>query len=400
MKILHIVPSVGLDGYGLAQVALHLAGAQWKAGLQPEIWTLGGAETFQVTASGSPLPPQAVRGFQPGMFGSLGHSPTMLRSAISEGGEFDVVHQHGIWTGLSRVTRLIREQYGTPVVIAPHGSLEPVALQKSKLKKKLALFGYERDNLEGAACLHATAPAEVEDFRHFGLSNPIGLVPNGVSEEWLTSKGEGARFRQRHGIRQDARLLLFMSRIAPKKGLKILLSAWKRVIERFPEWVLVVIGGDEDGHKAEMVSLVAKLDLGSRVLFIDPVQGQDKRDAFASADVFILPSISEGFPMVVLDALGASVPSIVTRASAWGDLLTHACGWWVDATEDGLRLALVDALSRPPAELGVMGERAGALARGRYTWVAQAERLHQIYLWVLGQAQVPDWVRTVERGEA
>jgi glycosyltransferase involved in cell wall biosynthesis len=295
---------------------------------------------------------------------------------------------------------LIREQYGTPVVIAPHGSLEPLALQKSKWKKKLALLGYERNNLEGAACLHATAPAEVEDFRRFGLSNPIGLVPNGVSEEWLTSKGEGARFQRQHEIRPDARLLLFMSRIAPKKGLKILLSAWKSVLQQFPEWVLVVIGGDEDGHKTEILSLAAQLSLGSSVLFLDPIQGQDKRDAFAAAELFILPSVSEGFPMVVLDALGAGVPSIVTRASAWEDLLTHGCGWWVDATEDGLRLALIDALSRSPAELGVMGERAGELARGRYTWVAQAESLHQIYLWVMGQAQMPDWVRTAVRGEA
>ena len=245
-------------------------------------------------------------------------SSELFRTAKEEGQQFDVVHGHGIWTGLSYVTKTFATLLRRPTVVAPHGSLERSVLTKSSWKKRVASRLYETANLKRASCLHATAEPEIDDFRRYGLINPIALIKNGVSDEWLKQEGNGARFREAYSVPADRRLVLFMSRIAPKKGLPMLLKAWADLDGRRPRWLLVIIGGDEDGHKKECERLARQLVVENSVRFLEPMFGQGKRDSFAAAELFVLPTYSEGLPMVVLDSLGAGVPAIVTRGAAWG----------------------------------------------------------------------------------
>jgi glycosyltransferase involved in cell wall biosynthesis len=318
----------------------------------------------------------------------------MLDAAKREGGQFDIVHQHGIWTGISIVTNTLRKHHGMPTLVAPHGTLEPTALAKSWWKKRLAGWMYEDRNLFEASCIHATASSEVIEFRNHGIQQAIALATNGISDTWLESVGDCDRFRARFQLPADQRFALFMSRIAPKKNLPSLLAAWATTLQEHPEWALLVVGGDEDGHEVEVKALVRQLGLETCVHFLGPLFGQEKRDAFSASELFILPSLSEGFPMVVLDALGAGVPAIVTYASAWQDLHTHGCGWWVEPSPPGLASALNAAMSLAPSALREMGKAARHLVATQYNWATLSVQFLDLYRWLRKGGQAPPFVST------
>lgn len=323
-------------------------------------------------------------------------SPAAERWARSRAaGEFDVLHQHGIWTAMSRVTRRWRQAHGRPTVIAPHGSLEPVALTYSRWKKRLALLWYERENLESASCLHATAEGEVEGFRAFGLRTPVAVMPNGVTlDASCAAGGNGDRFRAEHRLPRAARLLLYLSRVHPKKGLRDLVHAMSQVGEDMGGWHLVVAGPEEDGAYAAAVrASVARLGLSARVHWVGALYDDAKRDAFAAAELFVLPTLSENFAIVVAEALSAGVPALTTHgALPWRLLETEGCGWWVPVGPASIAQALARGMALPSAALAAMGQRGVAVARATCRWSDTAARTVELYRWLLGQAPRPDFV--------
>lgn len=392
VRALHITPSIGSMSFGLGQVTVNLAKAQNDLNVDAWIWCLDPTEQINWAIAQSGLTCDKVRGFHHNYFLRFRYSYAMHSAAKMEGGRFDVVHQHGIWTLCSYTTRRLQEIHGIPSVIAPHGSLQRWALNRSSWKKHVALIAYEKKNLHQASCLHATAEAEIADFRDYGLLNPIALIPNGISDKWLTSKGDNIRFRKIHSIHQDRRILLFMSRITPKKGLPNLLQAIFSLRERFANWILVIAGNDEFGHLKDIKSLVDKLNLLDSVIFTGSLYGQTKRDAFAASDAFILPSYSEGAPMVVLDSLAAGVPVITTKATPWEALVNYKCGWWVEPSVDGLVDALQSVSASSSPQLKEMGIRGKELVRAQYLWSSQAQKTLDLYAWILGKGAKPDFI--------
>jgi len=395
VNVLHVATIVGKSSFGIGPVALNLARGQQALGHRAEIWSCDSATEARELEEENHLLPNTIRTFPIVGPQRLAYSPAMERAIAQRADEFDVIHQHGIWTATSRVTNRWRAQTGKPTVIAPHGSLDAWALRRSIWKKRLALFLYERENLNKAVCLHALSVREAEGFRQFGLENPIAVIPNGISEDWLLSQGDGAAFRRRFGLPEDTRIILFLGRITPKKGLPMLLRAMFELSHRLDNWHLVIAGKDEFNHQKEIESLIKQLALQSRVKFVEPLFGQDKRDAFAAAELFVLPSHSEGAPVTILEALGAGVPVLTTKASPWEELVTHRCGWWVEPTAPAIGDALLDAVTHSPEELQVMGKRGKALVTEKYTWTRVAHQTIELYTWLLGQGKLPDFVQRV-----
>ena len=277
-------------------------------------------------------------------------------------------------------------------MIAPHGSLDAWALRRSIWKKRLALIIYERKNLHYASCLHALSPREEEGFRTYGLRNPIAIIPNGIADDWLDSNGDAHAFRRRFGLSNETRLLFFLGRITPIKNLPMLVRAMSALKSDLASWRLIIAGVNEFGHQPEVEALVKQLGLGAYVKFIGPLYGQDKRDAFAAADLFVLPSHSEGAPVAILEALGAGIPVLTTQAAPWRELITRRCGWWTKISEPAIRQALHEAIYTPREELRRMGQRGKALIVEKYTLSKVAEQTISLYNWLLGKGERPTFV--------
>ena len=395
VSILQNCTGIGKTSYGLGQVALNLSRELNVLGCDARIWCFDRDDDIQWASYSSRLPENKIRKFSVIGPRRLGLSVAMMKSAAGRDGRFfDIVHQHGIWTGVSLVTTTLHEKFGLPYVVAPHGSLEQWALKRSRIKKWIAKTAYESRNLKYASCLQATAEHEVSDFRDFGLDNPVALIKNGISDHWLNSEGDTKRFQRQFEISFEKRILFYLSRITPKKGLLMLIKAIEEIKADFENWILVIGGTDEFGHKAEVESLVKSLDMKDRVKFVGPLFDQPKRDAFAAADLFILPSYSEGAPIVVLDSLAVGVPVITTKASAWKDLEDYKCGWEADISVDGICESLREAISLSREQLKEMGQRGRKLVESKYTWNSSAQKMIKLYDWLLGRSDRPEFVIT------
>lgn len=324
---------------------------------------------------------------------ALRYSPSMEQIA-ADGLEqhIDIVHQHCLWLANSRTTTILQTKRNVPSVLAPHGSLEPWALQRSAWKKKIALPLYERSNLHNASCLHSLSDQEIAGFRDYGLKNPIANIQNGISQQWLDSKGDSISFRSKFNISPDKRILLYLSRITPIKGIPLLIEALSTIRKKLTDWVLVLAGADEFDHLKEIQAAVATHNLEKYVIYTGLLKDQLKRDAYDAADLFVLPTKREAAPVVVLEALGAGVPVLTTKGAPWEKLVTYQCGWWADIESGSIAEALKDAMNTSMDELKCMGLRGKELVKAQYTWTQSAQMTIELYEWLLKRREKPDFV--------
>ena len=254
------------------------------------------------------------------------------------------------------------------------------ALGVKRTKKQVAWHLYQRRALGAAAAFQATSEAEAEDVRRAGLRQPVAVIPHGVGsppEAAVAHPGRGGA----------GRTALFLSRVHPIKGLPDLVTAWGRV--RPQGWRLVVAGPEEEGHRAEVERQVRASGLAEAVTFSGPVGESEKWDLYRDADLFVLPTHSENFGIVVAEALAAGLPAITTHGAPWRALETERCGWWVPVGAEPFAAALREATSAPPGALRDMGTRGRAYVRRELSWDRTAAEHLALYQWLLGRGARP-----------
>jgi len=292
----------------------------------------------------------------------------------------DIVDVQGIWTYPSLANLRHARRTGTPYLVTPRGMLDPWARRNSAWKKKIAGTLFEQAHLKGACALRATAEMEAQYFRDMGLTNPIAVVPNGLTLPDLAPRSD-----------RDLRSILFLSRIHPKKGVDFLLQAWATLQAEFPDWEIVIAGIDENGHEADLKALTRNLGL-SRVRFVGEAHGDAKQKLYRDADLFVLPTHAENFGLVVAEALAQETPVITTRNAPWQGLESEACGWWIDLDQGLLTDTLRQALSRPAQDLAAMGRRGRAWVQRDFAMAQVAEKMREVYLWAARRGARPEYV--------
>ncbi|MFA6101889.1 MAG: glycosyltransferase [Victivallaceae bacterium] len=289
-----------------------------------------------------------------------------------------IIHDHGIWIASNHIAASLARKYKIPLIIAPHGMLEPWSLNHHKWKKQWAMWLYQRRDLQSAACLHATAPEEAEQFRRLGFRQPIAVVPNSVDIP--------AVMPPRRTAANGKKNALFVSRIHPKKGLIELVQAWAKI--RPDGWQMLIAGPDEGGYKAVVEAAIQKASLTDVFHFLGQLNDKQKWDAYRQADLFILPTYSENFGIVVAEALAAGVPAITTKGTPWRELESQRCGWWIDIGPQALEKCLANAFSMPASQITEMGERGQRLI-AKYMIAITAGAMQGVYEWMLNGGAVP-----------
>ena len=295
--------------------------------------------------------------------------------ALDSFGKTDVLHDNGIWLPHNHRLAVLAERRGIPRVVSTRGMLEPWALSHKRLRKSLAWWLYQRRDLKHARCHHTTAEAEARNVQHLGLGVPIVAVPNGVDvpEERPGVVGSEAE----KAVRSGRRTALFLGRIYPVKGLPMLVEAWARV--RPEGWLLRIAGPDEAGHQKQVEKAVTAAGLGQVVSFTGPLGHEMKKSAFFEAELFVLPTHSESFGIVVAEALAHGLPVLTTTGAPWSILPESGCGWWVDATVDGIAEGLRQATALDPKTLRSMGAKGRALVIAEFGWKRVADLMLSTY---------------------
>ncbi len=324
--------------------------------------------------SGNKVADNAISGHIVGMDGrGFKHLPVaMMRS---------VVHVHGLWTPFEyRAVREARRR-GATIVISPHGALEPWAFNHKRSKKRLAWWLYQKRILQSADLIVVNSRQEMRRLRELGLKPPIATIDNGVDLEGFSTEA---------GKRE--RIVLFFSRIDPKKGLLDLIDAWQSLGERNGHRLHIYGHGDAAyvGQIAQRIGSFGSDD----VAMLPPVFGPARWNVFAQASIYVLPSYSENFGITVGEAMMAGLPVITTRATPWGDLASEGLGWIVDNDVEQLREALHAAIRLDPNTLSDMRSRAMTYAAERFRWEVITQRYAETYSWIAEPSRVepPAWI--------
>jgi len=314
------------------------------------------------------------------------YAPGMRREARGLVHDVDVLHGHGLYVAPNLIFGREARRQRKALVYHVHGMFEPYILQRSRWKKRLVHLLFEDRNIESVRFWRALTAKEADQIRGTGARQPIAVVPNGLDVAQFAPVGDPGRPIDTpliEGLCKGARhRLLFLGRIHPKKGLALLIPAWSRLALGHPDWELVIAGPDEGGHLAEVRSLAASLGLADRVMFTGMVQGEAKIRLLHSADLFVLPSFSEGFPMSVLEALACGVPVVATRESNVGEVLSSGGGWECDAEAESLTRMLGQALQAGESERRDRGRAGRRRVEQHYGWpavVAELERACRAY---------------------
>jgi glycosyltransferase involved in cell wall biosynthesis len=155
---------------------------------------------------------------------------------------------------------------------------------------------------------------------------------------------------------------------------------------------MIIAGPDEGDHWPQVEEAIRRANLGEVFTYIGAIRDSDKWDLYRQADLFILPTHSENFGVVVAEALASGLPVITTKGAPWGEIVKENCGWWVEIGVDPLAKALREATSLPANALDNMGERGRRMVVERFAWRRIAGDMLSVYRWMLDGGDAPPCV--------
>jgi glycosyltransferase involved in cell wall biosynthesis len=385
LRILHVVPTYyPAVRYGGTIRSVHgLASALARRGHEVHVYTtsVDGANDLDVPL-GRPvdLDGVAVHYFRVPALRRLFWAPALQHRVRERVAEFDIVHLHSVflcptWAGARAAARV-----GVPYVMSPHGMLVgDVIRRKSRLVKTAWINLVERISLAHAAALHVTADLEGEEIRalHLPVPDLVRQVPNGIdwpAQHLPLSETPFARLPAQYG--------LFLSRISWKKGLEQLITAWQRV----RDLPLVIAGNDDEAYTPKLRRLAQSLGLAQQVIFVGPVSDEHKWALYERADLFLLPSYSENFGMVVAEAMYMGCPVVLTPEVGLARTVATAGAGIVTSNNPATLATAINDLLADADQRREMGRRGAEAARRLFTWSRVIEQMESLYFSAMSQS--------------
>lgn len=339
---------------------------------------------------------------------AFSYAPSMLERLLES--DIEIIHSHGIWQYPSLAVGRWYARKRLPYMISPHGMLDPWAVRNSHWKKILAHAVYQGSHLRSAACIRALCESEARAVRYYGLKNPICTIPNGIDVPDIdaeTLKAERLKSRRR--------ILLFLGRLHPKKGLPNALRAWNMLTGQGSgsrgqeDWQFVIAGWDQGGHEVELKRLCKNLGLaytdapafdftgdrnlttdnGASIIFTGPAFGETKDALLRRASAFILPSFSEGLPMSVLEAWSYRLPVLMTDECNLPEGFAAYAALRIGTDAKSIAEGFRSLFSAPGSSLDSMGRNGQRLVEERFSWPQIALQMKEVYDWTLGGGAKP-----------
>jgi glycosyltransferase involved in cell wall biosynthesis len=363
--------------------------------------------------------PDVIQGIRKGPTKAF-YAPELKRLAAEAVEQAEWFHGHGLYVWTNMWLGGEARKRGKPLVYHPHGFFDPWILRRSPGKKRLAHWLFEDANIKHVRWWRALSNKEAEQIRAVVGSHAIvHVIPNGIDIEEVDAldahegkqetggRGQGwpgasvfalgaasrclADSARKDGVsvgdgkdketkrlkdeetlawmkRKRPKRLLFLSRIHAKKGLDLLVPAWGKLTKEFPDWELLIVGPDEGGYQAIVEKMIVEAGCGVTCWIHPAVSGAEKHALLRTADLFVLPSYSEGFPMAVLEAAAHRIPVVQTDECNFPELTAAGGAWECRPDRDAVEAALRMALTAEDAERAEKGLRGRELVEKSYCW--------------------------------
>jgi poly(glycerol-phosphate) alpha-glucosyltransferase len=392
VKVGFLVGSVSREAGGLFQSVRGLAKAVASANATASVFGISDEKSAVDSLAWQPL---SVHAFRP-RFRAWGYSNQLLPALLRA--DLDILSTHGLWKYCSVASHQWHRQSSRPYIVHPHGMLERWALQNAKWKKQIATLLYENTHLRDAACLRALCEAEAQSIRAFGMRNPICIIPNGVDLPEVT---ESSAFKAGNSVLQKfvrgRKTLLYLGRLHPKKNVANLVRAWKQTLTSHPlaleNWVLAIAGWDQGGYERELKKLASDYELTASVSFPGPLFGQEKEAVYRASDTLILPSLSEGLPMTVLEAWAHAKPVLMTPECNLPEGFAADAAIQIGTTPEQIAAGLKQLIEMSDDDRRAMGVRGRTLVATKFSWPHIGKEMRSVFEWVLGGGATPHTVK-------
>ncbi len=358
MKVVHYIPSIDRTSGG---VGFYMQLLATELGKLVELHVVTVSSTNEL-----PLENCEVHYISPGIFGAANDEWCAILNKVNP----DVVHINCCWMPQCAFTQKWAQKLGYRVVLTPHGMLEPWIVKRNFWTKKLpALVLYQRRAVVKADIIHATAESERANLLKLGYNNNIEIVPNGVEVNNIEIKTSWEKTKK----------ILFLSRVHVKKGIEFLIDAAVQLRTELEGYEFIVAGEGEQSYIEELKQRCKEQEVDHLFNFCGGIYGDKKWELFRQADIFVLPTYSENFGIVVAEALASGTPVITTTGTPWEELNAVGCGWCVPPTQDSITVALQQAIVTLPSDLQSMGERGRQQMQENYSTESVAQRMLGVY---------------------
>jgi glycosyltransferase involved in cell wall biosynthesis len=382
MKVLYVVASLDPDDGGAVKVVTELTQVLANKGVEITIFAPSRKDKKIRSRNQGGV---KVVFFPTSLFARYwaGYSKLLAETLKKEAQRFDLIHTHGIWYYPQFAVYRATKDTTRPIVTSIHGELSDENLKRAAFKKKIFSALVQRRIFKAASAIHAVSSREAEDIVRFVGNADVSIIPNGVNPAEFAGPHNSAWIKRRYPHIQGKKVILFLGRINTGKGLDILAHAFGRIAREMEAVCLVVAGPDKWGYKSTIDKILKREGVADKVIFTGMLTGKEKKAAFDAADVFVLPSRSEGFSMVLLEAMLCGLPVVISPDCNFAEVETVGAGKIVQADVDPLAKALVELLRDPEAckEMGRQGEK---LVREKYTWDMVADKMLALYKGLVG----------------
>ncbi|HSF74642.1 MAG TPA: hormogonium polysaccharide biosynthesis glycosyltransferase HpsP [Microcoleus sp.] len=388
MRILQIIPSISLVYGGPSQMVLGLSAALAAKNIDVTIITTDSNGDIGQLPLDVPLnEPIQQNGYQIIYFRCYPwrrykFSFSLLQWLNENARQFDLAHIHALFSPVTTLAATIARYHHLPYIIRPCGMLDPADLQKKKRLKQIYATLLERPNLAGAAAIHFTSKEEAKISERFGLGC-TGKMP--VPRDLVIPLGVTAGLFPKRLRESEVPVILFMSRIEPKKGLDLLIPALESILGSGIEFHFILAGSNpqDADYETQIKVQIHNSSLAKYTTITGFVSGDLKVEVLTKADLFVLPSYYENFGIAVAEAMAAGVPVVISDRIHIAEDIQQAEAGWVGPLEVGAIANSIKSALLNPQERQRRGLNGKEYANKHYNWEAIAQQTIDAYQQIL-----------------
>ena len=387
MKILHVTPSLSNTWGGPTRVIKGLTESLHSKGVVNTIFAttgnrVGYVEDSDLQSDVRLFPAQPLSVFW------TGYSKPLIKILSEEIHSHDLVHIHELWHFPHFAAYLSAKRAGKPYCISIHGHLSPWALNHKKLRKQMYMNVLQKRTISQASALHAITREEVSHIKALGFSTETRLIPNGIYHNTNLDVCNKSDFLQKYPSLKNKKVLLFLGRIHPVKGLDLLTEAFSEIVKRDPNIYLIIAGPDENGYKEHVQNLLKKTNTHLNCIFTGMLSEKDKAAALQAADLLVLPSYSEVMGIATLEGMDAGLPVVITEACQFPEVQNNGAGLVVPHNSNDLCNAILHILDNPniAKQMGIIGKQ---LIANTYNWNCISDQYIDLYLDIMKKQYEP-----------